>query len=147
MKMAVFWDFAPCSLVEIYRRFRDTYCLHHQALTALMMDAESTSESSVRFYQTTWRNVPEDSHLYTNYMVRKLLTRSDEWRRYASISYAFYVVWVRTVYCSEPVFIKPINFCLDVVQCRGLLSNTKANWIRTASRHPPTTTPAVADFI
>jgi hypothetical protein len=31
---------------------------------ALMM-AVSTSETSVKFYQTTWRNKPEDSHLHT----------------------------------------------------------------------------------
>jgi hypothetical protein len=37
MKMAVFWDVAPCSLIEVYRRFRG----------ALMMEAESTSETSV----------------------------------------------------------------------------------------------------
>jgi hypothetical protein len=30
MKMAVFWDVAPCNLVDIDRRFRETYCLHHQ---------------------------------------------------------------------------------------------------------------------
>jgi hypothetical protein len=28
--MAVFRDVAPCSLVEVYRRFRGAYCLHHQ---------------------------------------------------------------------------------------------------------------------
>jgi hypothetical protein len=28
-----------------------------------MMEAASTSETSVNFYQTTWRNNPEDSHL------------------------------------------------------------------------------------
>jgi hypothetical protein len=26
----VFWDVAPCSLVEVYRRFRGAYCLHHR---------------------------------------------------------------------------------------------------------------------
>jgi hypothetical protein len=30
IKMTVFWDLAPCSLVETNRRFRDAYCLHHQ---------------------------------------------------------------------------------------------------------------------
>jgi hypothetical protein len=30
MKMAVFWVVAPCSLVEVYRRFRGACCLHHQ---------------------------------------------------------------------------------------------------------------------
>jgi hypothetical protein len=34
-------------------------------IIALMMEAASTSETSVNFYQTTWRNNPEDSHLHT----------------------------------------------------------------------------------
>jgi hypothetical protein len=29
-KMAVFRDVAPCSLVEVCRRFRGAFCLHHQ---------------------------------------------------------------------------------------------------------------------
>jgi hypothetical protein len=33
LKMAVFCVVAPCSLVEIYRRFRGTCCLHHQGLS------------------------------------------------------------------------------------------------------------------
>jgi hypothetical protein len=28
--MAVFWVTAPCSLVEVYQRFRGPCCLHHQ---------------------------------------------------------------------------------------------------------------------
>jgi hypothetical protein len=27
---AIFWVVAPCSLVKIYRRFRNACCLHHQ---------------------------------------------------------------------------------------------------------------------
>jgi hypothetical protein len=30
MKMAVFCVVAPCSLVEVYQRFRGPCCLHHQ---------------------------------------------------------------------------------------------------------------------
>jgi hypothetical protein len=45
MTMAVFWVVAPCSLVD----------------DGLMMEAASTSETSVNFYQDTRRN-PEDSH-------------------------------------------------------------------------------------
>jgi hypothetical protein len=56
MKMTVFWDLAPCSLVEVYRRF--------SAIVALMMEAASTSETSVNFYQTARRNNPEDSHFH-----------------------------------------------------------------------------------
>jgi hypothetical protein len=36
-----------------------------RAMIALMMEATSTSEISVNFYQTTRRNNPEDSHLRT----------------------------------------------------------------------------------
>jgi hypothetical protein len=30
VKMAVFWVVAPCSLVEVYRRFRGACCPHYQ---------------------------------------------------------------------------------------------------------------------
>jgi hypothetical protein len=30
-KMAVFWVVAPCSLVEVYQRFRGACCLHHRS--------------------------------------------------------------------------------------------------------------------
>jgi hypothetical protein len=49
--MIVFWDVAPCSLV-VYRRFR-----------AASNEQGVNSETSVKFYQTTRRNIPEDSHL------------------------------------------------------------------------------------
>jgi hypothetical protein len=35
------------------------------ALIALMTEAASTSEMSVKFYQTTWCINPQDSHLHT----------------------------------------------------------------------------------
>jgi hypothetical protein len=31
MKMTVFWVVAPCSLVEVYQRFRGACCLNHQS--------------------------------------------------------------------------------------------------------------------
>jgi hypothetical protein len=58
MKMTVFWVLAPCSLIEIDRRFRGAYCLHRLDVKAL-----STCETLVSFYQTTGRNITEDSHL------------------------------------------------------------------------------------
>jgi hypothetical protein len=79
MNMAAFWIVAPCSLVDVYGRFRGACCLRHQgdlpdyaaqqlkrrpsSLIALMMEAASTSETSVNFYQTARRNNPDDSHL------------------------------------------------------------------------------------
>jgi hypothetical protein len=60
-KIAVFYTVMPCSLVEVYQCFRDTYCLHYQC--ALMMETASTYEILVNFYQTTCCNNPEDSDL------------------------------------------------------------------------------------
>jgi hypothetical protein len=34
--MAFFWDFALCSLVEVYRRFRDVRSFHRQLIVLLM---------------------------------------------------------------------------------------------------------------
>jgi hypothetical protein len=58
MKMAVFWDVAPCNLVDSDQYFRGVY-----GLVALLMVAVSNSETSVNIYQSIQRNIPEDSHL------------------------------------------------------------------------------------
>jgi hypothetical protein len=47
VKMAVCWGAAPCGVVEI----------------TLIVDAVSTSETSVNFYQTTLRKIPADNQL------------------------------------------------------------------------------------
>jgi hypothetical protein len=53
-KMAVFWDVFPHNVAETERCFRGACRLHHQWQT------------SVSFYQTTSRNIPEDSHLHNS---------------------------------------------------------------------------------
>jgi hypothetical protein len=54
MRMAVFWDVAPCSLVEVDRRFRGTYCLHHQAVTTSDMLINSRWLSSGLERRVVW---------------------------------------------------------------------------------------------
>jgi hypothetical protein len=66
MKMAAFWDVAPCSLVEVYRRFRRA-CYPIIAL----LEAASTSETSLNFYQTKWRYIPKDSQVQFEVFVVK----------------------------------------------------------------------------
>jgi hypothetical protein len=51
--MAVFRDVVPSSMEEVY--------LRHQ----LIMEAASTSETSVNLYQTVRRKIPKDSHFHT----------------------------------------------------------------------------------
>jgi hypothetical protein len=56
MKMTVIRDAAPCCLIKTERRFRD-YFLHNTD--------HQTSETSVIFYQTTWRDIPWHSHFHS----------------------------------------------------------------------------------
>jgi hypothetical protein len=58
LKMAAFWDIAPCCLVEVDQLF--TYYLHYQS-----DEYSRTSETSVNFYETTRRNIPQCYHLHT----------------------------------------------------------------------------------
>jgi hypothetical protein len=58
MKMAVFWDVTLRSLLEISRCFRVALCLH-----SCPDKGNSASETSEDFYDTTRRNIAEDSHL------------------------------------------------------------------------------------
>jgi hypothetical protein len=66
--MKIFWDVAPCSLVETGRRFGGAYCLHHRGDEAVIMGAVSISGTSINLYQTARRNIPEDSHLHTRHL-------------------------------------------------------------------------------
>jgi hypothetical protein len=63
MKMVVFWGVAPCSLVEVYRRFRGACCLHHQGgattqKTAIfILAAVRTSNLTWKTYVSSFRNI------------------------------------------------------------------------------------------
>jgi hypothetical protein len=64
MKMTVLWDDALYSLTETDQRFRGAYCLRH-------LDDGGSKDfwKSVNFYETTQRNIPEDSHLQIAYKI------------------------------------------------------------------------------
>jgi hypothetical protein len=63
MNMTASWDAAPCSLVEVCLCFRGVQHPSSGRWVTLMIEAESTSETSLNFYQTTRLNIPEDSHI------------------------------------------------------------------------------------
>jgi hypothetical protein len=52
LKMTAFWDTAPCNLVDVDRRFRGTFCLHHRP-----DDEVRTSGTSVYFSEATGRYI------------------------------------------------------------------------------------------
>jgi hypothetical protein len=47
-KIAVFWIVAPCSLVEVYQRFRGPCCLHHQGDALRTSNLTKTNQIVVR---------------------------------------------------------------------------------------------------
>jgi hypothetical protein len=53
--MTVSWEVAPKNLVELHGRLRGTYCFHRHNDGAV-----SASETSVNFYHTAVRYIPED---------------------------------------------------------------------------------------
>jgi hypothetical protein len=55
LKIVVFWDVSPCSVVDTDQRL---------VMIALMMEAVSNSETSVKIYQTILRIFSENSHLH-----------------------------------------------------------------------------------
>jgi hypothetical protein len=83
LKMAVFGVVALCNLMKVCQRFRGTCYLQHQGdgseqllgcfdskrfrylAAVLMMEAASTSQTSVNLNQTARRNNPDDKHLRT----------------------------------------------------------------------------------
>jgi hypothetical protein len=67
MKFRVYWDVAPCSHVEVDRRFRGVF-------TAMIMEAVRTSETYVNFNVTTRRYIPEDSTLHELVIMNILFT-------------------------------------------------------------------------
>jgi hypothetical protein len=55
--MTAFWDMAPRNLMEVDRRFRGAYCLYIRVIMAVR-----TSDTSVCFYESTRRHIPESCH-------------------------------------------------------------------------------------
>jgi hypothetical protein len=71
MKFRVFLDETPCSHVEVDRRFRGAYCLHHKG-----DETVRTSELSANLNVNPRRYIPEDSKLQVSleYEIRILLS-------------------------------------------------------------------------
>jgi hypothetical protein len=61
LKMTVFWDIAPCSFVEVGRRFRGAYCFNRRPDCGGSKDLWNVG----KLYENTWWYIPNDSHLHT----------------------------------------------------------------------------------
>jgi hypothetical protein len=61
-KFRVFWDIPKCSQIDVDRRF--TGACAQGSFIVLVMEAASTSETSVDIDLTTRRYIPVDSEFY-----------------------------------------------------------------------------------
>jgi hypothetical protein len=72
MTSTIFWNVAPCGLVEVHQRFRREYCLQLQGQR--VSQARNHEETAwclvlsgfllVNFYWTTWSYIPEDDTVH-----------------------------------------------------------------------------------
>jgi hypothetical protein len=60
MKMIVFWAFAPCSSQKLTDILE---VITASIIRVMMMEAVSTSETTVNFHETAWCKIPEESFL------------------------------------------------------------------------------------
>jgi hypothetical protein len=107
MKMTPFWDIAPCSLVEVGRRFRGAYCLQY------CPDVRRTSETSVNFNETTWPYIPNSCHLQSLACCR-FSSASSKFRQYfkqtrhednATVTYVYFLNKCLQIYLFATYYI------------------------------------------
>jgi hypothetical protein len=72
MEMTVFWYVAPCSLVEIDRRFRGVYCLHHQSVGQFLQDYTAQHPRRQSSSSSIWR--PDSCVSYAHFLVSVTLS-------------------------------------------------------------------------
>jgi hypothetical protein len=73
MKIAVFWVVAPCSLVEVYQRFRGPCCLHHQGASSLT--AVRTSNPTEKCMHNFGQNLKGIYHIEDIELERRMILK------------------------------------------------------------------------
>jgi hypothetical protein len=104
--MAVFWVVAPCSLVEVYQRFRGPCCLHHQEIlpdyTALQPRGQPSS------YSPPWE--PQILQFWFVTVVPKILFFAEIWKDLLHYITAFW--FITLYYCILIYYIILLHFDL-----------------------------------
>jgi hypothetical protein len=70
MKITIFWDITERSPLNVNRRFRGTYCLHHQGRRI----SRARSQSESRYWSVY--------HMLSRWFLARLILRPWRWRRY-----------------------------------------------------------------
>jgi hypothetical protein len=70
LKNTLFWNVTTCRLIDVYRRFGGTYCLHRQVWrmshsSFLKREAVHYFEKSANFYENTQRHIAQGTVCHT----------------------------------------------------------------------------------
>jgi hypothetical protein len=121
-KIAVFWVVAPCSLVEVYQRFRGPCCLHHttQKTAIVILTAVRTSNPTYYTVQTLqYIGKPTDRLLSEDELKKLPLSQPTRWLTYSITFYTDYYLW--TGYRVSALTIRDSMLCrCDIVMIRDL---------------------------
>jgi hypothetical protein len=95
--MTVFWDVAPCSLVEVYRCFRGACCLHH--------DGDCSDDESSRWRQRPlsllgWKKIRKSYLLCFIYSLGKICILNRNTRIYITFV-SFYFPRTVPLHCLD----------------------------------------------
>jgi hypothetical protein len=84
------WKLLPCPVCS----YISTHIFTRGLLNVLMMEAVCTSETSVNFYETTWCNIAEDSHLNSrsHENLKSYLAKKRTQRKYAVGARRYFIV-------------------------------------------------------
>jgi hypothetical protein len=116
MKMVLFWVVGPCSLVEVYQRFRGPCCLHHQGDSTRLHGA--TTRKTAIFILTavrTW-NLTEIGTRSFSCLILKWWF----WNSLMSVLIALlYGITTNLrlcnmIYCAIPVWESYITRCIEI---------------------------------
>jgi hypothetical protein len=133
--LRVFWDVAPCSHVEVDRRFIGEYCLHHQGDENLKSHNTPLSQT-FRFYFTQLAltaSVPVVKsyvpclHLKFLICFASLLNLEPLSTGYITSLLLSQVVYTVSVNITEAIFINMISF--QYITLSTLLLNTSCLWL------------------
>jgi hypothetical protein len=104
MKIAVFWVVAPCSLVEVYQRFRGPCCLHHQG------ESQKTAIFIIIYMSFS------SSCLYSHFFVPSVTSGNKK------IVCSFYALFAPHPVANSSVFLEQMksNFGLQIQVIRNL---------------------------
>jgi hypothetical protein len=102
MKTAVFWVVSPCSLVEVYQRFRGSCCLHHQGDRGKLLPDYTVLQP--RRQQSSYPPPWEPQILQTSINLKKkldLMLLAVFWEHMADSGYWFYCVVSLHTRCND----------------------------------------------